>query len=49
MQPFLLGHKLQFLIERGFFFRFDGEAEKASHQQESLQADRTLDRLTFFL
>ena len=30
VQPFLLGHELQFLIENGFFFRFDGEPEDAS-------------------
>jgi hypothetical protein len=30
VQPFFLGHKLQFLIEKDFFFGFDGEPGDAS-------------------
>jgi hypothetical protein len=30
VQPFFFGHKLQFLIEKNFFFGFDGEPGEAS-------------------
>jgi hypothetical protein len=30
VQPFLLGHKLQFLIEKSFFFGFNGEPGEVS-------------------
>jgi hypothetical protein len=30
VQPFFFGHKLQFLIEKGFFFGFNGEPGEAS-------------------
>jgi hypothetical protein len=30
VQPFLFGHKLQFLIEKSFFFGFNGEPGEVS-------------------